>query len=144
MSEIQVIGQNSYLQKSMKMGLGEKVVWRGKDGRGKEITIKINYRGKWRIDQTWGKAIMVIMIKDPKTGETVDYCPSYEDICKGILGGILQAELENDLYVFKQGDSGEEKRRPAQIFKKIEDIRKRLTEWWIKALVAHSATIENL
>jgi len=83
-----------------------------------------------KIDGTYGKATMVIALRDPRTGRELDYCPSHDDVCEGLLGAMLQAELENDLYTFRDARG----RRPTQIFRKIRMLRRKLEEWRAEAL----------
>ena len=104
------------------------------DGKGMELTVKLHYRGLWRIETinrgnpVFGKATMVIQIRDPKRNIAVDYAPEHDEICDAILEAMLTAELDNDTYTFEKGE-----RRPTQIYSKINQIKLKLGEWEWKA-----------
>ena len=110
------------------------------DGLGMELTVKIHYRGLWRIETrvkkrpVSGKATMVIQIRNPKTNQVVDYSPEHSEICEGILEAMLQAELDNDSFVFKKGVYGVSTKRPTQVFDKISQAETKLREWRDKSV----------
>jgi hypothetical protein len=103
-----------------------------KDGTGQELTVRLHHRGIWKIDKIPGKAIMVIILRNPKTNERADYAPKHDEVCEGILDAMLQAELDNDLFLFHNGVAG--KQRPTEIFRKIGRVQKKLNEWEQKAI----------
>jgi hypothetical protein len=124
------------------MGSGfkaEKVWGPFTDGKGMELTVKIHYRGLWRIETKllgkpiFGKATMVIQIRNPKTGEVVDYSPEHSEICDVIMEAMLQTELDNDTFMFDEGVYGKNSKRPTKIFEKIRQIEAKLLEWRKKA-----------
>jgi hypothetical protein len=112
------------------------------DGLGMELTVKVHYRGLWEIETRelgkpiYGKATMVIQIRNPKTNEVVDYSPKHSEICDAILDAMLQAEVDNDTFIFKEGAYGPNSSRPTEVFKKINQAKTKLLEWTEKAAKA--------
>jgi len=108
----------------------EKVIFRETDGFGHTLRIIICDRAWWRtIDgeyQEQGKAILLLEIRDEKIALPFSQAPTHEAVCK-IVDAILEVELYNDLYEFSYG------RRKTQIFKKIDELERRLNHWRRKA-----------
>lgn len=90
-----------------------------------ETTITKN--GQWKIDHVFGKAIVNIKIFDLENKRYhLSYAPTHPEIDE-IIDKACQAELENDLFEFKNGKLGVH--RNSELFKKIAKCQFVLDKW---------------
>lgn len=96
------------------------------------VDIHFVSHGRWKIDGESGKTLCRIEVKIPSKGLTFNFIPS-DDFCEELVAKMLQADLENDTYEYKNPKI--DPTRPAQLVRKVERLSKILEKWRVRAKV---------
>lgn len=91
--------------------------------------------GLWRIDKKSGKTLVIIELRKNNGNERMHYCPTHDD-CITLLEKMLEAELRNDSYEFKNPVRGNKyykndgkHHRPPQLNVKIKRLEQMIAEY---------------
>lgn len=95
--------------------------------RGK-IGLELVDRGKWHIDNEFGKHLCVISLKRQDRNIVLHDAPTH-DFCEDYVDKMLEAEWRNDNFVFEKGVYGKNSKRPPQLLAKIERLQAILDKW---------------
>ena len=92
-----------------------------------KLDVAISQTGEWKLDRVLGKSILTLTISHKNNGNSLKYSPTHDEVDM-IMDKMLQAELENDCFVFPEPCKNG-KQRVTQIYSKIERCRRVLDKW---------------
>lgn len=103
--------------------------------------VHLRPHGRWKIDEESGKTLCRIEVKIPSKGIAFNFIPS-DDFCEELVDKMLQADLENDTYEYKNPKI--DPTRPAQLGRKVERLLKILEKWRVRAnIITQSTTSQD-
>ena len=107
--------------------MSQGVIWESESiNQPTKFQIELVPTGTWKYDGDKGKWMVVIKIVEKTTGKALSFVPRHDDVCQGILAFILEAEMRNDLFQFK--DPKFNGTRPRQFAKKLAQIRETVSQ----------------
>jgi len=94
----------------------------------RQLSVDLQPTGRWRIDGTTGKTMCLIIMDHKQLPVSLVTVPEHS-FCEEFLDNILEAEWKNDNFIFSNGKYGKKSKRPPQLQKTIDRIKKILDKW---------------
>ena len=95
-------------------------------GQAIDFSVYMTATGRWALDDVLGKQLVKIKLRSSRTGQELEYCPTYDDLYE-LIRQMMEAENRNDNFRVENPVRGPF--RPPEFLRKLralEEVLERL------------------